>query len=116
MTCLKSSPCTAAGDPPSLLTRGRYGHQAEITALDCLAKERFVTAGRDATARIWKVVEETRLDFEVRSAAMCYASHRFDLTLCSIAAVHRLMLWRCLQRITLSLDPRMGAKICLCSA
>jgi ribosomal RNA-processing protein 9 len=40
-----------------------FGHQAEITAIDCGRKERVLSCGRDATVRIWKVPEETHLVF-----------------------------------------------------
>lgn len=42
----------------------RFGHQDAITGLDCLGRERCVTAGgRDRTVRVWKIPEETQLVF-----------------------------------------------------
>ena len=52
--------------PPSLLgpLPHRYGHQDGISAIDCLARERPVTAGMsDRTVRVWKVVQESQLVF-----------------------------------------------------
>lgn len=41
-----------------------FGHQEGVTAVDSLLKERCVTAGgRDRSARLWKIVEETQLVF-----------------------------------------------------
>jgi ribosomal RNA-processing protein 9 len=46
-----------------------FGHQAEISSLDTPlggaagARERVVTAGADATARLWKIPEQTQLVF-----------------------------------------------------
>eukprot|EP01018_Ginkgo_biloba_P028008 Gb_41592 [translate_table: standard] len=34
-----------------------YGHQSEILMVDCLRKERVLSAGRDHTLRLWKVLE-----------------------------------------------------------
>jgi len=41
-----------------------FGHQDQVTGIDCGARERCVTAGgRDGTARVWKIVEESQLVF-----------------------------------------------------
>ena len=41
-----------------------FGHQDAITGLDCLSRERCVTAGgRDNTVRVWKITEESQLVF-----------------------------------------------------
>lgn len=41
-----------------------FGHQDQITDIDTLARERCVTTGgRDKTARMWKIVEESQLVF-----------------------------------------------------
>jgi len=41
-----------------------FGHQDKICAVDCGARERCVTVGgRDGTARVWKIVEESQLVF-----------------------------------------------------
>uniref|UniRef100_A0A3B4CH67 Ribosomal RNA processing 9, U3 small nucleolar RNA binding protein n=1 Tax=Pygocentrus nattereri TaxID=42514 RepID=A0A3B4CH67_PYGNA len=41
-----------------------FGHQDVITGLDCLGRERCVTAGgRDRTVRVWKISEESQLVF-----------------------------------------------------
>jgi len=41
-----------------------YGHQSEITAIDCLSRERAITCGNDKSVRLWKIVEETQLLFK----------------------------------------------------
>jgi ribosomal RNA-processing protein 9 len=41
-----------------------YGHQAEVLALDTLAKDRAVSVGKDKSVRYWKIPEETQLLFE----------------------------------------------------
>ena len=41
-----------------------FGHQDEVCDIDCGARERCVTAGgRDGTARVWKIVVESKLVF-----------------------------------------------------
>lgn len=41
-----------------------FGHQDQITDIDTLGRERCVsTGGRDKTARLWKIVEESQLVF-----------------------------------------------------
>merc|ERR1712032_124809 len=41
-----------------------FGHQDKICALDAGSRERCVTAGgRDGSARVWKIVEESQLVF-----------------------------------------------------
>jgi len=40
-----------------------FGHQSEIMGIASLMKERCVSAGRDRTVRLWKVVEESQLVF-----------------------------------------------------
>lgn len=40
----------------------RYGHQASITAIDALSRERAISAGgSDCSIRIWKIAEESQL-------------------------------------------------------
>ena len=42
----------------------RFGHQDSVSSIDCLSRERPVTAGMsDRTVRMWKVVEESQLVF-----------------------------------------------------
>ena len=42
----------------------RYGHQDGVSAIDCLHRERPVTAGtNDRSVRVWKVVQESQLVF-----------------------------------------------------
>ena len=39
-----------------------FGHQDQITDIDTLGRERCVSVGgRDKTARVWKIVEESQL-------------------------------------------------------
>jgi ribosomal RNA-processing protein 9 len=40
-----------------------YGHQFGVTSVDCHRKERPVSVGRDRTARVWKISEDTHLIF-----------------------------------------------------
>lgn len=43
----------------------RFGHHEEVTAMDCLVRERPVSAGgNDRTVRLWKILEETELVFQ----------------------------------------------------
>lgn len=45
---------------PHLLSR--FGHQAPVTGIDALSRERAITAGGfDCTIRIWKIAEESQL-------------------------------------------------------
>lgn len=40
----------------------RFGHQAPVTGIDALSRERAITAGGfDCTIRIWKIAEESQL-------------------------------------------------------
>ena len=42
----------------------RFGHSDAITGIDSLFRDRAITSGgRDASIRIWKVVEESQLVF-----------------------------------------------------
>jgi len=41
-----------------------FGHQAEITCIDSLLKERALTCGADKTLRLWKIPEESQLMFK----------------------------------------------------
>lgn len=47
-----------------------YGHQAEITALDCLERERVLSAGADCTCRVWKIAEESQLVYRGHNASI----------------------------------------------
>ncbi|KAJ4781518.1 U3 snoRNP-associated protein-like YAOH [Rhynchospora pubera] len=47
-----------------------FGHQSEILTIDCLRKERLLTAGRDRTMRLWKVPEESQLIFRAPAASL----------------------------------------------
>ena len=38
-----------------------YGHQLGVTSIDCCQKERPVSVGRDRTARLWKLAEDTHM-------------------------------------------------------
>jgi ribosomal RNA-processing protein 9 len=40
-----------------------YGHTSDVTAIDSLYRDRCLSASRDKTIRLWKVVEETQLMF-----------------------------------------------------
>lgn len=33
-----------------------FGHQSEVVFIDCLRQERVLSAGRDRTLRLWKVI------------------------------------------------------------
>jgi len=46
-----------------------FGHTAQVTAVDCLRKERVVSVGSDRTCRIWKVPEESQLMFKGHTAS-----------------------------------------------
>ncbi|KAF3323122.1 U3 small nucleolar RNA-interacting protein 2-like protein [Carex littledalei] len=47
-----------------------FGHQSEILTIDCLRKERLLTAGRDRTMRLWKVPEESQLVYRAPAASL----------------------------------------------
>lgn len=48
-----------------------FGHQNPITSIDALQKERALTAGgADGTLRIWKIVEESQLVYNVHSGSI----------------------------------------------
>lgn len=48
----------------SYITVCRFGHQDSVGSIDCLMKERPITAGmNDRTIRLWKVAEESQLVF-----------------------------------------------------
>jgi len=49
-----------------------YGHQAAVTAIDCYYTPSIVTVGRDRTARLWKVNEDSH--FIYRNGAKAHAS------------------------------------------
>ena len=45
-----------------------FGHQADVLAIAPLPRERCATAGRDRTARLWKIPEQTQLVFRSPAA------------------------------------------------
>lgn len=46
----------------------RFGHQSGITFIDALSRERAITSGGyDGTIRIWKIVEESQLIFNLHN-------------------------------------------------
>ncbi|CAD5184861.1 U3 snoRNP-associated protein-like YAOH [Musa acuminata AAA Group] len=47
-----------------------FGHQSEILTIDCLRRERLLTAGRDRTMRLWKVPEESQLVFRAPASSL----------------------------------------------
>ena len=49
---------------PSASPPLRFGHQDSVSSIDCLSRERPVTAGmNDRTVRVWKIIEESQLVF-----------------------------------------------------
>mmetsp|Transcript_2490 Transcript_2490/g.8542 ORF Transcript_2490/g.8542 Transcript_2490/m.8542 type:complete len:492 (-) Transcript_2490:64-1539(-) len=40
-----------------------FGHNSEVLGVDCGARERLVSSGRDHTCRVWKIPDETQLIF-----------------------------------------------------
>ena len=72
-----------------------YGHQFGVTAIDCHRKERPISAGRDRTARAWKLAEDTHLIFRGGSkiqSAECIALIKDDWFLTGHESGH-LNLW-----------------------
>ncbi|KAK7331265.1 hypothetical protein VNO77_25485 [Canavalia gladiata] len=47
-----------------------FGHQSEILSIDCLRKERVLTAGRDRSMQLFKVHEESRLVFRAPASSL----------------------------------------------
>ncbi|KAL9224321.1 hypothetical protein vseg_000367 [Gypsophila vaccaria] len=47
------------------------GHHSEVLSIDCLRKERVLTAGRDRQMCFWKVPEETHLVFRSSASLEC---------------------------------------------
>jgi len=47
-----------------------YGHQSEVTGIDCYLRDRPISIGRDRTARAWKIAEETHLIYRGGSKAL----------------------------------------------
>ena len=55
----------------------RFGHQDSVAAIDCMSKERPVTAGTtDRTLRVWKVLEESQLVFNGHRWCGCVGVYR----------------------------------------
>eukprot|EP01117_Protostelium_nocturnum_P017380 TRINITY_DN7080_c0_g1_i1.p1 TRINITY_DN7080_c0_g1~~TRINITY_DN7080_c0_g1_i1.p1 ORF type:complete len:486 (+),score=179.89 TRINITY_DN7080_c0_g1_i1:130-1587(+) len=52
-----------------------YGHQAEVLSVDCLSKERPISSGLDKTIHLWKVTEETQLEFKGLSSSIDCVSY-----------------------------------------
>lgn len=46
-----------------------FGHQAEVNSVHALSRERCVTVGRDHSARLWKIPEQTQLVFRAHAAS-----------------------------------------------
>jgi len=75
-----------------------FGHQAEITGISSLAKERCVSVSRDRSLRLWKVVEESQLIFRGHSASIdCCAMSTEDWFVAG-AADGGLSLWSTLKK------------------
>ncbi|XP_028759356.1 U3 snoRNP-associated protein-like EMB2271 [Neltuma alba] len=47
-----------------------FGHQSEVLTIDCLRKERVLTAGRDRSMQLFKVHEESRLVFRASASSL----------------------------------------------
>ncbi|KAG5005818.1 hypothetical protein JHK85_024360 [Glycine max] len=47
-----------------------FGHQSEVLSIDCLRKERVLTAGRDRSMQLFKVHEESRLVFRAPASSL----------------------------------------------
>ncbi|KAL2341528.1 hypothetical protein Fmac_009468 [Flemingia macrophylla] len=47
-----------------------FGHQSELLSIDCLRKERVLTAGRDRSMQLFKVHEESRLVFRAPASSL----------------------------------------------
>ena len=48
-----------------------FGHQDRVMSIDAGSRERAVTAGgRDRTVRVWKIVEESQLVFNVPTSSI----------------------------------------------
>ncbi|KAI9122702.1 hypothetical protein K1719_006542 [Acacia pycnantha] len=47
-----------------------FGHQGEVLTIDCLRKERVITAGRDRSMQLFKVHEESRLIFRTSASSL----------------------------------------------
>ena len=45
-----------------------FGHQAPVTSMAALTRERVFTAGADRTVRLWKVGEQSQLIFRAAAA------------------------------------------------
>lgn len=49
-----------------------YGHESNIHAIDTMIRERCVTCSYDKTARLWKIVEGTQLQYSgVKQSIEC---------------------------------------------
>ncbi|KAH9251079.1 hypothetical protein BASA81_011154 [Batrachochytrium salamandrivorans] len=46
-----------------------FGHSAKITSVDCLSRERCITASEDLSVRLWKIPEESHLVLQGRHTA-----------------------------------------------
>ncbi|XP_054776702.1 U3 snoRNP-associated protein-like YAO isoform X3 [Prosopis cineraria] len=47
-----------------------FGHQSEVLSIDCLRKERVLSAGRDRSMQLFKVHEESRLVFRAPASSL----------------------------------------------
>ncbi|KAJ0938539.1 putative transcription factor WD40-like family [Helianthus annuus] len=47
-----------------------FGHQSHVLSIDCLRKERLLTAARDRTMHLWKVPEESQLVFRAPASSL----------------------------------------------
>ncbi|MFS7910143.1 putative transcription factor WD40-like family [Helianthus anomalus] len=47
-----------------------FGHQSHVLSIDCLRKERVLTAARDRTMHLWKVPEESQLVFRAPASSL----------------------------------------------
>ena len=61
----------------------RFGHQDGLSSIDCLQRERPITAGTsDRSLRVWKVMEESQLVFHGHKYVMLVLSGYFSCLRC----------------------------------
>lgn len=48
-----------------------FGHQSEVLSIDCLRKERVLTAGRDRSMQLFKVTHQSEVFRYVPSCTLC---------------------------------------------
>lgn len=90
---------TLEDDDNRCFVEALYGHEATITSIDTLRKERVVTSGGlDRSVRVWKIVEQAQTVFETKHDSVDIVRFIDDKTFVSGGTDGSITLWTTMKR------------------